>query len=567
MECQESIKTRRARGCRLLRARFCWSPFLLVILTIQAHAAPPTLTHLFPAGGQRGTKVVVTATGSFTWPVSVWAPGLEVKPGKEAGKLEISIPKDLAADRAWIRLYNADGASTSAPFLIGSLKEISETEPNDAPRTAQHVAEASCVVNGVLSKPGDVDGFSVRVNAGQTLVAAVDAHTRLGSPMDAILQVTSVDGDVLAENNDSFGYDPRLAFTATKSGVYVVRIFAFPADPGTAISFSGAPNYIYRLTLTTGPYITHAVPLAVSRTKPGEVEVRGWNISPGTRLPVRPLGGLKLAEYFESEAAPDLRIPADAGLGLAFSPALAGAARVRLTALAVVEPTTPANAKSPPSVLMDSTVTGWLRTPRQTDVYRLALKKGQHFVVSVESNHLHFPLDPVVKLLNPDGAVVADVDDTGTTRDLAFAHVATKDGDYRVVVQDRYRHGGPRHVYRLTVRRETPDFELTTTSESIIVTAAKPVEIPIKVQRYGAVGPIVLRVVGLPDGVTAAPAVSEPTGPSAAAVTLKLTCKGKAFSGPVRLVGLASQPKGLERRVRTAPRLNAAFETIWLTSK
>jgi len=172
-----------------------------------------------------------------------------------------------------------------------------------------------------------------------------------------------------------------------------------------------------------------------------------------------------------------------------------------------------------------------------------------------------------VKLLNPDGAVVADVDDTGTTRDLAFAHVATKDGDYRVVVQDRYRHGGPRHVYRLTVRRETPDFELTTTSESIIVTAAKPVEIPIKVQRYGAVGPIVLRVVGLPDGVTAAPAVSEPTGPSAAAVTLKLTCKGKAFSGPVRLVGLASQPKGLERRVRTAPRLNAAFETIWLTSK
>lgn len=551
------------RGCRVPT----W--LCLVILCLapaSGYAAPPTLTHLYPAGGQRGTKVVVTATGSFTWPVKVWAPGLDVAPLKEAGKLEIAIPKDLAADRAWIRLYNADGASTAAPFLIGNLKEINEQEPNDSPRAAQHLAEPNCTVNGVLSKPGDVDGFAVRLKAGQTLVAAVDAHTRLGSPMDAILQVATAGGDVLAENNDDFGYDPRLAFTAKNAGTYIVRLFAFPAEPGTDIRFSGAPSYIYRLTLTTGPFITHAAPLSASRSKPGAVAVHGWNIPPGTKLSVVPLGGIKLAEHFECEVSPDLRIPGDARLGFAFGPDFAGAARVRLTSLAVTDALAPADPKAPPTLPLDTAVTGWLRTPRQTDAYRVPLKKGQQIVVSVEANSLHFPLDPVVKLLSPDGAVVVEVDDTGSTRDAAFTHVAAKDGDHRLIVGDRYRHGGPRHIYRLTVRTEKPDFELSTTSENIVVTPGKAAELPIKVQRRGTVGPITLRVVGLPEGVTASPAVSEPAGSTATALTVKLTSKGLPFSGPLRIVGMASQPQGLERAVRTVPRLGAAFETIWLTA-
>ncbi|MCA9096526.1 MAG: hypothetical protein KDA68_23765, partial [Planctomycetaceae bacterium] len=46
-------------------------PGLLLILSTTVFAAAPTLTSLNPAGGQRGTKVTVTCTGSFTWPVSV----------------------------------------------------------------------------------------------------------------------------------------------------------------------------------------------------------------------------------------------------------------------------------------------------------------------------------------------------------------------------------------------------------------------------------------------------------------------------------------------------------------
>ena len=87
-------------------------------------SSPPTLEYLFPAGGQRGTKVVATCRGAFDWPVNVWAPGVEVVAGGEKGKLEIYVPHYLAADRVWIRLYNKEGISAPAPFLIGNLPEL-----------------------------------------------------------------------------------------------------------------------------------------------------------------------------------------------------------------------------------------------------------------------------------------------------------------------------------------------------------------------------------------------------------------------------------------------------------
>ena len=75
---------------------------------------------------------MTTCTGEFSWPVKVWAPGVEVAVGKEKGQLEITIPKDLPADRIWVRLFNDEGSSTPFPFLVGGLEEINEEELEDA---------------------------------------------------------------------------------------------------------------------------------------------------------------------------------------------------------------------------------------------------------------------------------------------------------------------------------------------------------------------------------------------------------------------------------------------------
>src|SRR5205823_3856860 len=113
------------------------------------------------------------------------------------------------------------------------------------------------------------------------------AWATLRSPMDAVVQVLTPDGFVLEQNNDSNGLDPFVAVLIPKDGVYVVRTFAFPAVPDTTIRLSGAENYVYRLTVTTGAYADYAFPLAVNREHPGAAELVGWNLPPTiTRMSV-----------------------------------------------------------------------------------------------------------------------------------------------------------------------------------------------------------------------------------------------------------------------------------------
>jgi len=531
-------------------------------------SAPPTLTNVFPAGGQRGTKVVATCAGSFTWPVKVWSPGIDVTPSTESGKLEISIPADLAADRVWIRLYNSEGASASVPFLIGALKELNEVEPNNKPRDAQVVTDAGMIVNGAL-KEADVDCFAVNLEAGQTLVAAVDANTRLGSPMDAILQLVSQDGIVIAENHDHLGLDPRLAFTAKTPGTYVVRLFAFPATPDASIRFNGGVNHIYRLTLTTGPYVAHSVPLSTFLREPAIVSAVGWNLPAELKLNVIPFGGAQLADYQEYEVQDELRRSSDAKIGFAFTPDFSIATRVRMTSQAVIANNPITDGKIPLAIPVSSSVTGCLKSPRQVDRYTIPLEKGQQVLISVEAHSLHLPLDPVLTLSSPDGKVVAEVDDKGPTRDTMIAHTAVQSGDYQLTVSDRFRQGGDRNWYLLTVKPEQIDFELSVTSESIIVAPEKPAEVILKVQRRGtsaeSVGPITIQATGLPDGVVSSTVTSETTGATATEVKLTLSTSGPAFSGPVRIAGKAVQPKELERFARTPSKLGVNFQTIWLT--
>ena len=551
---------------RSLVVVFCLA---MIIPVGSVWSAPPTLTNVYPAGGERGTKVAVTCAGSFTWPVKVWSPGIDVTPSTESGKLEISIPVDLAADRVWIRLYNSEGASVLFPFLIGALKELNEAEPNNRPRDAQVVTDAETIVNGAL-KEADVDCFAVKLEAGQTLVAAVDANTRLGSPMDAILQVVSQEGIVFAENHDDLGLDPRLAFTAKTPGTYVVRLFAFPAAPDASIRFNGGANHIYRLTLTTGPYVTHSIPLSTSLSEPAQVAVAGWNLPADLKLNVVTFGGSRLADYQEYEVQDELRRSPDAKIGFAFTPDFSIATRVRMTSKPVIANHQITDPKTPIAIPVSSTVTGCLKSPRQVDRYTISLEKGQQALISVEADSLHLPLDPVLTLSSPDGKVVSEVDDKGSIRDAMIAYTAAQAGDYQLAVSDRFRHGGDRNWYLLTVKPEQPDFELSVTSESIIVAPDKPAEVTLKVQRRGtsaeSVGPITIQATGLPDGVVSSTVTSETTGATATEVKLTLSTTGAAFSGPVRIVGKAIQPIELDRFARTPSKLGVNFQTIWLTA-
>jgi hypothetical protein len=539
---------------------------LLVVSPSLAMAAAPTLTHLFPAGGQRGQKVAVTCTGNFAWPVQVRAMGADVQVLSESGKLELTIPADLPTDRIWVQLYNAEGISAARPFLIDSLPEVLEKEPNDAPDESQLLETSSAIVNGVLEKGGAVDSFALQLTAGQTLVADLDAHDRLGSPMDAIVQVVSESGFVLADQHDDVGLDPRFSYRVPRDGKYLVRVFGYPSNPDTTIAFRGAADYIYRLTLTTGPFISHASPAAVSRDEPGTVAVQGWNLPVDARLPVQKLGGARWADFVEFESWGDARLGCEDRIGFVYSPDWAGSARVRLLPQ-IHQPTPDPATDGKVPLQVPASVTACLTKPKQVDRYVLPLNKGQAIVIAIESHGLQQQLQPFVKLLDPEGKVVAKVD-APKLADGVFSYTAAADATYQLEVSDLFQHGGAQFWYRLGVREESPDFELATAVANVELKAGATVELDLTLSRRkaprGAVEAVTVEAMNLPAGVTA-----EPVTVDAKTDKLKLklvaAADAAAFSGPLRILGKAAMPENLQRMARSPELFGSRFDQIWLT--
>jgi hypothetical protein len=541
----------------------------IVLTSTIAQGAAPTLTRLYPAGGQRGTSFQVTCGGEFEWPVSVWAPGIEVAVGEESGKLNITVPADLATDRVWLRLYNAEGASEVLPFLIGNLSEVTEEEENDSPDSPQLLPQGRMTVNGVLAERGDVDGFAVSLTAGMTLVADVDAHDKLGSPMDSILQIVSSDGFVLAENHDDVGLDPRIAFDVPADGTYIVRVFAFPSEPDSSVNFRGDDRYVYRLTLTDGPFISHAIPSAVSLVNPGDVEVFGWNIPAGTRLPVALLDAALTDQCGEIENHGDQRTIAGDGVGIVSHTDFANTLRVRTVPHEVVTVLATASKEQPLVLQVPTAITGQFSARQQVDHFDLPLSAGQSLVVAAESQGIELPVQPLMQLFDPTGSQAAEFREP-KPQDAVITHTTAHDGVYRLTVEDRFDQHGDRCCYRLMVRVAEPDFALNLETDSIVVKPGESSEVVVNVQRRntsaGSIGPITIEAVDLPAGVTAAAVISETEGDSSEKVTLSFSTEGTEFSGPIRILGRTSEPRQIERFASSPAQFDASLSAIWLTA-
>ena len=152
-------------------------------------------------------------------------------------------------------MANAGAASPLLPFVVSPIAEVSEKEPNGRIADAQKFDATPRVVNGVLSESRDVDTFGVPLKAGQTLVVAMMAHTELGSPMDGLLQIVTEKGFVVAQDDDSLGLDAFVTFTPKRDGQYFIRTFAFPVKTNSTIGLASGKDFVYRLTITSGPYV------------------------------------------------------------------------------------------------------------------------------------------------------------------------------------------------------------------------------------------------------------------------------------------------------------------------
>lgn len=527
------------------------------------------MDYLFPPGGQRGQVVKVLPKATLkSWPADIVYDhsDLHITPGATAGEFQFQIAPEAVPGVRLLRIVNAEGASSPLPFVVSTLAEIAENEPNDDPLQAQRVEHSEVVINGRLAKPGDVDVFAVSLRASQTLLAQVDAQRLLGSPMDGVLQLLSADGFVLEQSNDSPGLDPRLVFTASRDGTYLVRLLAYSSTPDASINLSGGDRFVYRLTLTTGGLVDYAFPLAVSRPATSK-EGSGEASVPAVVTPVK--ARLELCGWNIPPALSTIErdVPHDQETLTAFRPELAGWAEVAVVSQPAMVESEPNAASHPQPVLLPAVISGRIAEPGDVDVFTFSAEKNQRLTCTLISQRLGFELAGVLKITDAEGRIIAQQENPAKNRDRQLAFTAPATGEYRAIVEDLCRQGGRRHVYRLEIGPPAPDYELAVKAAQWTVAAGQSLEIPVAVDRQEAFDEqIEVTCAGLPDDVQCAPAVSMIKEDSSKQVQMKVTAGQRAFSGPIRLVGKSRGNLALQRTTQhSLPESGLLVDRFWLT--
>jgi hypothetical protein len=140
--------------------------------------------------------------------------------------------------------------SNRVPFVVDSVRDILEREPNDSIGGAATL-RLPVIVNGRILAAGDVDVFAVTGRAVEPLVAEITAR-RLGSPLDSTLELTDASGARLAASDDvsdkgsgliTHQADSRITFSFPANGIYHLRV----GD----LQRKGGPEYGYRLRVST----------------------------------------------------------------------------------------------------------------------------------------------------------------------------------------------------------------------------------------------------------------------------------------------------------------------------
>lgn len=126
----------------------------------------------------------------------------------------------------------SDGGSTGNYELNFSIVEI--TPDDDPDNTISEAVDSGISFNGqssveigeTIDPGGDVDIYEFPLVAGDTVTLDINASI-LGTGLDPILRLFDSDGDELAVNDDSFGLDSFISFTADTTDDYFVGVSGF----------------------------------------------------------------------------------------------------------------------------------------------------------------------------------------------------------------------------------------------------------------------------------------------------------------------------------------------------
>jgi len=552
----------------------------------------PRIATVFPMGGQLGTSVEVTVTGTdldeptglvfstpdikaelIVPPETPVDPKIKDKPApkpKKGGpvgsaKFKVTIPAGVAPATYDCRLVNKSGVSNPRAFVIGDKPEANESDkPHNDVDVAQKV-ELGSVVNGFINNPADVDYYSFAAKAGQRVLVHC-ATSSIDSRARTLVEIFDTNGKRVALNRNYKENDALADVTAAADGAFFVRVSEFAYQAGTA-------EYFYRLSITTAPWIDSVFPAAINPTGATAVIIYGRNLPggkvvAGANFDGKPLESLSVTITPPAGAAGNFAFrgytPPSQALLDGFEYSLKGPGGVSnlvpiyLTdAKVTLEKDAGAGNEKPETaeeIAVPGEIAGTIGKRYDKDWFSFAAKKGEIFYFELSADRIGSNMDMyyVVKNAEKLGNVVEEQDDDADmlhpqtffnrSGDPASAKfTAPADGKYVVLVASRESNVnyGPRCIYRLKVSKPTPDFRA--------IVMAKGREVPMTAiahqggelafdlfvdRRDGFTGPITATVDGLPAGVTAKPALIG-TASKWGTLVLSSTDAAAAFTGQV----------------------------------
>jgi hypothetical protein len=156
------------------------------------------------------------------------------------------------------------------------------------------------------------------------------------------------------------------------------------------------------------------------------------------------------------------------------------------------------------------------------------------------------PLDAVLRIDDSGGKLLAS-GDGGTAGDAKLAWTAPQDGVYRATIADLFHNGGAEYLYRLEIKRPTPEVRATVENDAYALLPGKSVSIKVSVaRRNDHAGALVAVVTGLPPGVSATSAELSAKGGGDVALVLSAAADAKPASGLFRVLLLGTDASHLE---------------------
>jgi len=181
----------------------------------------PRATALIPAGGKPGETLSIRWIGDPSGDATTTV------------KLPPTFEKEFGLQR------QDDKGISPYPnsFRLTTLNNVIETEPNDDQAHATPFT-APMALNGVISKPGDVDHFVFKATKGQVF----DIHCyarRIRSPLDSVMYLAKKGAGAMLGADDAIGPDSYFRFQAPEDAEYVIWLVDHLGK--------GGPDYAYRI--------------------------------------------------------------------------------------------------------------------------------------------------------------------------------------------------------------------------------------------------------------------------------------------------------------------------------